>query len=139
MIDKPTREVNTSSTLLDNIYTNESESGNICTSGIMKTDFRDHYSIFSMSKSKTDNIVLRRDFSESNKAKFYKAMKNPKWDTIYKIESAQSPYEYFETVILELFENFFPLRKVRLKYSNKFPWVTKGLCISIKQKTLSAK
>ena len=85
-------------------------------------------------KPKTDNIVLRRDFSESNKAKFYKAMKNLKWDTIYKIENAQSAYEYFEAVILELFENFFPLRKVRLKYSNKLPWVTKGLRISIKQK-----
>ena len=111
LIDKPTREVNTSSTLLDNIYTNESESGNICTSGIMKTDFSDYYSIFSMSnlkiKPKTDNIVLRRDFSESNKAKFYKAMKNFKWGTIYKIENAQSAYEYFEAVILELFENFF--------------------------------
>ena len=43
LIDKPTMEVNTSSTLLDNIYTNKSESGNICTSGIMKTDFSDHY------------------------------------------------------------------------------------------------
>ena len=61
-------------------------------------------------------------------------MKNLKWDTIYKIENAQSAYEYFEAVILELFENFFPLRKVRLKYSNKLPWVTKGLRISIKQK-----
>ena len=29
LIDKPTREVNSSSTLLDNIYTNESDSGNI--------------------------------------------------------------------------------------------------------------
>ena len=46
LIDKPTREVNSSSTPLDNIYTNESDSGNICTSGIMKTDFSDHFSIF---------------------------------------------------------------------------------------------
>ena len=30
----------------------------------------------SMIKPKTDNIVLRRDFIESNKAKFYKAMEN---------------------------------------------------------------
>ena len=107
----PTREVNISSTLLDNIYANESESANICTSVIMKTDFSHHYSIFSMSnlkiKPNTDNIVLGPDFSESNTAKFYKAMKNLKWDTIYTIEDAQSAYEYFEAVILELFEKFF--------------------------------
>ena len=85
-------------------------------------------------KPKTNNIVLRRDFSESNKAKFYKTMKNLKWDTIYSIEDAQSGYEYFEAVILEMFEKNFPLRKVWLKYSNKLTWVTKGLRISIKQK-----
>ena len=74
-------------------------------------------------KPKTNNIVLRRDFSESNKAKFYKA-----------IGDAQSAYEYFEAVILELFEKIFPIRKVRLKYSSKLPWVTKEFRISIKQK-----
>ena len=92
LIGKPTREVKTSSTLLDIIYTNESESGNICTCGIIKTDFSDHYSTFSMSnlkiKPKTNNMVLRQDFSESNKAKFYKAIKNLKWDTIHTIEDA---------------------------------------------------
>ena len=61
-------------------------------------------------------------------------MKNLKCDTIYTIEHAQSPYKHFEAVILEMFEKLFPLCKVRLKYSNKLPWVTKGLRTSIKQK-----
>ena len=85
-------------------------------------------------KPKTNIIVLKRDFTEGSKAKFYKAIKNLKWDTIYIIENAQSAYEHFEAVILEMFEKFFPLRKVRLKYSNKLPCVTKGLRTSIKQK-----
>ena len=38
---------------------------------------------------------------------------------IYTIEDAQSTYEYFEAIILELFEKFLLLLKVRLKYSNK--------------------
>ena len=37
-------------------------------------------------------------------------------------------------MILELFEKVFPLRKIEIKYSNKLPWVTTGLRISIKQK-----
>ena len=138
LIDKPTREVNSSSTLLDNIYTNESDSGNICTSGIMKTDFSDHFSIFSMSNhkinTKSNKTQMRRNFSESNKAKFYKAIKKIEWDTIYKIDDAQRAFEYFQGVILELFEKVFPLRKIEIKYSNKLPWVTTGLRISIKQK-----
>ena len=115
-IDKPKREVNTSSTLIDNIYTDESESGNICTSGIMKTDFSEDYvSISNLKiKPKTNNIVLKPDLSESYKAKFYKAMKNLKWDTIYTIEDAQSVYNYFEAVILELLENFSRYVKVKI-------------------------
>ena len=86
-------------------------------------------------KPKTNNIVLRQDLSKSNKAKFYKAIINHKWDTIYTMEDAQSAHEYFEPVILELLVKFFPLRKLKLKYTNKLPWVTKGLHIrSIIQK-----
>ena len=39
-------------------------------------------------------------------------------------------------MILELFEKVFPLRNIEIKYSNKLPWVTTGLRISIKQKPI---
>ena len=58
LIDKPTRVVNDSTSLLDNIYTNITHSGDICISGVMKTDFSDHYSIFTFSNHKiTPNIT----------------------------------------------------------------------------------
>ena len=54
---------------------------------------------------------MRRNFSESNKAKFYKAIKKIEWDTtsIYKIDDAQRAFEYFQGVILELFEKNFSI------------------------------
>ena len=84
LIDKPTRVVNDSISLLDNIHTNVTHSGEICTSRVMKTDFSDPYSIFTFSNHKiTSNIakaITRREFSERNKTKFCKALRNTSWD-----------------------------------------------------------
>ena len=138
LIDKPTRVVNDSISLLDNIYTNVTHSGDICTSGVMKTDFSDHYSIFTFSNHKiTPNItkaITRREFSERNKAKFCKALHNTSWDLLYSIEDAHDAFEYFHSVIQDLFEENFPPHNIKLNYSNKLPWITKGLRVSIKQK-----
>ena len=80
---------------------------------------------------------MRKNFSESNKVKFYKAI--TKIYAIYKIDDAQRAFVYFQGVILELFEKVFPLRKIEIKYSNNLPWVTTGLRISIKQKHILQK
>ena len=44
---------------------------------------------------------MRKNFSESNKVKFYKAI--TKIYAIYKIDDAQRAFVYFQGVILELF------------------------------------
>ena len=107
LIDKPTRVVIDSISLHDNIYTNVTHSGDICTSGVMKTDFSDHYSIFTFSNHKiTPNItkaITRREFSERNKAKFCKALHNTPWDLLYSIEDAHDAFEYFHSVIQDLY------------------------------------
>ena len=104
----------------------------------MKTDFSDHYSIFTFSNHKiTPNItkaITRREFSERNKAKFCKALHNTSWDLLYSIEDTHDAFEYFHSVIQDLFGENFPPHNIKLNYSNKLPWITKGLRVSIKQK-----
>ena len=123
--------MNDSISLLDNIYTNVTHSGDICTSGVMKTDFSDHYSIFTISNHKiTPNItkaITRREFSKRNKAKFCEALHNTSWDLLYSIEDAHDAFEYFHGVYQDLFEKKFPPHNIKLNYSNKLHWMTKGL------------
>ena len=54
LITKPTRVFKNKSSLLDNIYTNFS---NIAVSGILKTEFSDHYSLFCITKEAKRMIV----------------------------------------------------------------------------------
>ena len=58
LVDKPTRVIGDSKSLIDNIYTTVPQHGNICNSGILKTDFSDHYSIFSFSNY---DLVVNKD------------------------------------------------------------------------------
>ena len=71
---------------------------------------------------------------KANKAKFCKALHNTSWDLLYSIEDAHDAFEYFHSVIQDLFEENFPPHNIKLNYSNKLPWITKGLRVSIKQK-----
>ena len=97
----------------------------------MKTDFSDHYSIFAFSDLQITPVIAkaitRREFSERNKAEFCKALRNTSWDPLYSIEDAHDAFEYFHSVIQNLFENNFPPHDIKINYSNKLPWVTKGL------------
>ena len=65
--------------LLDNAYTNIAQCGDICSSGILTTNFSDHYSIFSITTFTLDKVkpVFIRiiEFSDSNKTRFHNALK----------------------------------------------------------------
>ena len=56
------RVISDSKSLIDNLYTNVPQFGNICKSGILKTDFSDHYSIFIYYKK--DVYVHKCSFTE---------------------------------------------------------------------------
>ena len=103
----------------------------------MKTDFSDHYSIFAISDHQITagiaTAITRLEFSEQNKEKFCKTLQNTSWVVLYSIEDAHDAFKYFRSVIQNLFENNFPPHDIK-NYSNKLPWVTKRLRVSIKKK-----
>ena len=55
---------------------------------------------------------------------------------LYSIEDAHDVFEYFHSVIQDLFEKNFLAHDIKLNYSNKLPWITKGLRVSITQKPI---
>ena len=140
LVDKPTRVIDDSKSLIDNIYTNLPQFGNICKSGILKTDFSDHYSIFSFSNydllAKKDVHVHKRAITEKNKSNFHKALKRQNWDIVFNTDDVEVSFKYFHDKICELFEDNLPLVKVKVTYSNKLPWITQGLRESVKTKRL---
>ena len=139
LINKPTRVINESSSLLDNAYTNIAQCGDICSSGILTTDFSDYYSIFSITNFTLDNVkpvfIRKREFSDSNKTRFHDALKLQTWDSVYNADCANSAYKCFQGIFVDLYEMHFPLVNTRINYSNKLPWLTNGLRKSVKRKS----
>ena len=140
LVDKPTRVIDDSKSLIDNIYTNLPQSGNICLSGVLKTDFSDHYSIFYFSNydllAKKDVYVHKRALTEKNKSNFHKALKRQNWDIVFNTDNVEVSFKYFHDKICELFEDDLPLVKVKVTYSNKLPWITQGLREFVETKRL---
>ena len=108
LINKPTRVVNDSSSLIDNVYTNIAQCGDICSTGVLTTDFSDHYSIFAITNFNlckvTPAIIRKREFSNKNKYKFHSALKKQTWDGVYNAENINCAFQYFQDTFVRLFE-----------------------------------
>ena len=119
--------VENSSTLLDNVYTNcpINES-----SGVIKTDITDHYSIFTvrdhLEPIKDSKHREVRNFSIKNIFRFKKSLKQVNWNFLYE-QGTQAAFSHFYDTIIELFNYYFPLQKIEIKYYNKNPWISKEL------------
>ena len=112
LIQKPTRIIKTSASLIDNIYTNYSFDK--CSCGILCTDVSvDHFPVFCVidctkvpDKSKT---VPKRRFTEKNIAKFYCCLGRVEWDNVFHNTDAQDAFTFLQRVIDQLImDNIFP-------------------------------
>ena len=119
--------VENSSTLLGNGYTN-------CpikeSSGVLKTDITDHYSIFTVrdhlepiKDSKHREVI---NSSIKNIFKFKKSLKQVNWNFLHE-QGTQAAFSHFYDTIIKLFNHHFPLQKIEIKYYNKNPWISKEL------------
>ena len=138
LINRPTRINGSSATLIDNIFTN-------CYSNIHDTfqylklsDITDHFPIMhidgSVKHSNIDTHILSRNMSQPNKQDFLCAMSNVDWGAIYSVMNTQGAISLFHSVLVKLYNKYFPLRKLKLIYHNRKPWLTQGLKDSIKAK-----
>ena len=135
LITKPTRVFKNKSSLLDNIYTNFS---NIAVSGILKTEFSDHYSLFCITKEakKNDSKVshIKREFTEKNISNFKKKLEGTDWSPIYDEDHLPKAFSIFQETFTTIFEDIFPLKEFLIKYKNRASYLTKGLKMSLKNK-----
>ena len=135
MINKPTRVHGNRSSIIDNIYTNIS---NVPVSGLFKTNFSDHYSIFCITHFNSLAVrakeITKREFSNTNIQEFNKALSSHNWELLYDDDNFEQSFSYFYKKMLDVFNDKIPLKTIKLKYNNRIPFLTNGLKKSIKQK-----
>lgn len=138
VISKPTRITSSSATLIDNIFTNFSDS--ICLlNGLLLSDISDHLPIFCISsyiaKDKSPIVIKKRSFSEQNVSRFIFEVDRVDWSAVREHNQCQDAFSLFYNLFKEIYDSCFPLKPVRLdSYKNRKSWLTGGLKAAIKRK-----
>ena len=129
LINKPTRITRNSSTLIDNIYYNESNP-NDSLSGIFYTDISDHFPIFyllPLKKSKLSDKVLRRKINTKNINNFHIKLRNECWENVLSCDDTQEAFTLFHEKIMKHFNDSFPFIEKNSPYRERKPWLTNDL------------
>ena len=139
LITKPTRVADRTSTLIDNIFTNNFDQPVHYLQGILCTDMSDHYAIFHIAqtyqnKDNQDTFFYRRTFNQVSINKFVQHVEHTDWSKVLNENDTQNSYTYFHQSVLDSYTKCFPLKRVKSQYINKKPWLSMAMKESIKTK-----
>ena len=143
VINFPSRITPNSSTLIDNIFSNNFE--NVYKSnGLLYSCISDHLPIFMISSDQNNKRSLKstRNFNSTNINKFKDKLLDEDWTDIFTQKEPKDSFIAFETHIDNCFEKSFPIVKSKGEKDTKpiEPWMTKALLVSRKNKSkLAAK
>ena len=139
LINTPTGITESTSTLIDNIFTNNFNDAHI--SGIFYTDISDHFPVFSILSSKApakDNNELTtfRKIIPSGQVTFKNDIANIEWLDVLQANNPGNAHDLFSTKIKTIYDRCFPLSpvKIKCKKTKHKPWMTQALIISCKRK-----
>ena len=141
LITKPTRVTETSSTLIDNIFTNASNATDHHT-GIFYSDLSDHFPIYAINPSLTiktsplSTSSRKRAYTDLNIRRFCESLNDYDWNDVMRSDDTQLAYTLFHSAFVMLYEKHFPLKVAKSVYNSRKPWLTEGLRISIRMKNL---
>ena len=119
LILKPTIINSQSATLIDNISCNYINV--LCHSGIVTTDFSDHFAIFTSFKmnNHVDNFVFtevkRRDMKEENLRMLRYSLSEASWADIKNMVSIDELYNCFSEKIHDIYNSSCPVRIIKIK------------------------
>ena len=126
-IFKPTRECGQSATLIDNVFCNFSE----IISYVLNTALSDHHSQIAHIKGSDRNgnnvkYIYRRVFPRSKTESFKQEMGQIDWSGVYGCRTVDEAYSQFLTLITDIFNVLFPVKKCFCKKTNNY-WITGGI------------
>ena len=107
LIDKPTRISDSSTTLIDNIFTNELRFN--LTSGILFNDISDHLPIFALceyniSRYNVKEFQIIRKINEETMASFSNELSQQKWEDVLKTDDVNQAYDSFLHIFMDIFD-----------------------------------
>ena len=78
--------------------------------------------------------MLIRVKNQANTERYINSINNFNWLDIQNHSDCNQAYEFLSSSLKKIFNDSFPIQKVRKRYRNRLPWLTDGLRKSIKQK-----
>ena len=136
VINRPTRVTTNSATLIDNIFISSWQKEQI--SGILYTDISDHFPIFVIDVkkpiSKEEQFVITRIYAQNNIKSFQDKLREIDYSSIFNCSEPQEAFTMFHSIYKSIYDSCFPLRRIKLNYRNRKPWLSIGLKTAIKRK-----
>ena len=130
LISEPTRITETSSTMIDHIFTNTPDK--IVCSGVSHVGISDHSLIYAFRKlstglhNKGHSTVNYRKFKHFNSESFRSDIFSQNWDVIRAYNNPNDMWRVWKTTFKNVVEMHAPLRTRRVRLS-KSPWITPEL------------
>ena len=81
-----------------------------------------------------DQYRYKKKFTNKNISKLNKQFKKIDWNSTLNTDSVLLDFSCFFALVKDIFDSCFPQKKIKIKYSNKNPWITKVLKDEIKQR-----
>lgn len=128
-IYEPTRVTSTTSTCIDNVFTNTNSESRV----VKNLDVSDHYPI----EIKINTIILNestfeiRDFSLKNLETFKNQVATIRWESLYKISDVNVAFEFFGARIKGIYMDVFKTKHIK---KNAESWINNDLKCIIKNK-----
>ena len=138
-IDKPTRVLNKSATLIDNIFINNYDS--MVYSGNIVSDISDHYTQFCVcnalgNKSKfMPPKVKLRDYSKFSENQFLNHLAQLNWESV-EGDDINTSFSVFYNKLDRVVNKHAPLKSVSKRKAKQLskPWISRGIKTSIRKK-----
>ena len=138
LVCDPTRVTDTTSTLIDHIYTNLDE--NISRVHVCKVSKSDRYAVFgnrklnNFLKSNTHQTITYRSFKNFDESKFICDMSEVPWETIEYFNDIDEVVEVLNKIFLEVVNKHAQLKSHRIKRKYQPDWLTSQILVCIKER-----
>jgi hypothetical protein len=125
-INSPTRITKSTSTLIDNIFTNLKSSQ--YTSKTFESGLSDHLALqitipIIVTKTEPDSFVYKRTFSETSYEQFYHYLSMEQWTNVYQLTDPSNMFDCFIKKFKFHFNNAFPIRKRKNRPPDSNNWI----------------
>ena len=122
MICKPTRETETTATLIDNVFTDNYNITDQFLQGILTTDISDHYIIFHVWDKicpSNDQFQLVRLINDKRIETFKRAVSDTDLSILDQYENCESYFKHFMDMYKTVYDQSFPVVKIKRRYRNR--------------------